>query len=208
MSTHNVLLVTFDDDTNAYPALTNLEQLGSQGQVTIKAATVVSREADSRLTIKSQVGTDPFAGTATGGLLGALLGVIAGPLGMLLGGTTGMLFGSLFDIDDADATVSVLGAISTHVEPTRTAVLAEVAEQSPEVIDTAMSQLGGNVARWPTDEVVEELAAAEEAQLQAGREAAKRLRQERLAHTKDEAQATVDQLKAKLSSTSSVGAAA
>jgi uncharacterized membrane protein len=207
MSAHNVVLVTFDDDTNAYPALTNLEQLGSQGQLAIKAATVVGREADGRLTVKSQVGTDPFTGTATGGLIGVLLGVIAGPLGMLLGGTTGMLFGSLFDIDDADATLSVLGEISTRVEPTRTAVLAEVSEQSPEVIDTAMRQLGGAVVRWPVDEVVGELAAAEDAERQARREAGKRLRQERLAHTKDETQAKVEQLKAKLHR-DGVGAAA
>jgi uncharacterized membrane protein len=207
MSAHNVVLITFDDDTNAYPALTNLEQLGSQGQVAIRAGTVVSREADGRLTVKSQVGTDPLTGTATGGLIGVLLGVIAGPLGMLLGGTTGMLFGSLFDIDDADATLSVLGEISTHVEPTRTAVLAEVSEQSPEVVDTAMRQLGGAVVRWPVDEVVGELSAAEDAQRQARREAGKRLRQERLAHTKDETQAKVEQLKAKLHR-DGVGAAA
>jgi uncharacterized membrane protein len=204
MSVHNVLLVTFDDDTHAYPALTELQQLDSQGQVAIKAATVLRREADGRLTVKSQVDNDPFAGVATGGLMGALLGVIAGPLGMLLGGSTGMLVGSLFDIDEGEATVSVLGEIATRVEPTRTVVLAEVVEQSPEVIDMATHRLGGRVVRWAFDDVLYELAAAEDAEREARRE---QLRQERLDHTKDEAHAKVEQLKAMLHR-NDVGAAA
>ena len=110
-------------------------------------------------------------------MIGLLVGIIGGPLGMLLGGTYGVLVGSLFDIDDVATTESVLGEISKQVQPTRTAVLAQVTEQSPEVIDTAMARLGGEVMRRPVFEVEQEIAAAQEAQRKAEREARKRAAQ-------------------------------
>ena len=201
LSPDNVLVVTFGDDPendrNAYQALTDLKQLDSQDQIKVAGAAVVTRDADGRVDVKSDVGDDPLVGTASGGVIGVLIGIIGGPLGMLLGGAYGMLVGSLFDLDDADTTESVLGEISKQVQPTRTAVLAQVTEQSPEVIDTAMSRLGGEIMRRPVIEVEEEIAAAEEAQRKAEREARKELRDARIEKTKGDAHAKVEELKAK-----------
>ena len=149
LSRDNVLVVSFGDDpandTNAYQALTALKELDSQDQITIAGAAVVTRDPDDRVEVKSEVANDPYIGTASGSIIGLLLGIIGGPLGVLLGGTYGMLVGSLFDIDDVETTESVLCEISTQVHATRTAVLAQVTEQSPEVIDAAMERLGGDV---------------------------------------------------------------
>jgi hypothetical protein len=54
-----------------------------------------------------------------------------------------------------DTTESVLGEISKEIQPTRTALLAQVTEQSPEVIDAAMARLGGEVLRRPAVDVEE-----------------------------------------------------
>ena len=128
LSPDNVLVVTFGDDPandkNAYQALTDLKQLDSQGQVKITGAAVVTRDADGRVEAKSELGEDPYAGTASGGVIGLLIGIIGGPLGMLLGGAYGALVGSLFDITEVDTTESVLGEISKQVQPGRTALLA------------------------------------------------------------------------------------
>ena len=104
---------------------------------------------------------------------------------MLLGGTYGALVGSLFDIDDVETTESVLSEISKQVQPTRTAVLAQVNEQSPEVIDAAMARLGGQIMRRPVFEVEQEIAAAQDAHARpnarpapsCGRRASRRARQ-------------------------------
>ena len=98
-----------------------------------------------------------------------------------------MLVGSLFDIDDVETTESVLREISDQVHATRTAVLAQVTEQSPEVIDAAMERLGGDVTRRPVVEVEQEIAAAQEAQRKAESDARKAA-----AHAK------ADELKSKL----------
>ncbi len=210
-SPDNVLVVTFGDDpendANAYQALTDLKQLDSQGQIEIAGAAVVSRDADGRVDVKSEVGDAPYAGTASGGIIGLLIGIIGGPLGVLIGGTYGMLVGSLFDIDEVATTESVLGEISKQVQPTRTAVLAQVNEQSPDVIDTAMARLGGQIMRRPVFEVEQEIAAAQDAQRKAEREARSELRKARLEKTKDDAHAKVEELKSKLHR-SKAGAAA
>jgi uncharacterized membrane protein len=198
----NVLVVTFGDDPqndeNAFQALTDLKQLDSQDQIKIAGAAVVSRDSEGRVEVKSEVGDDPFVGTASGGVIGLLLGIIGGPLGMLLGGTYGALVGSLFDMGEAETTESVLGEISKQVQPMRTALLAQVTEQTPEVIDTAMAKLGGEVMRRPVVHVEEEIAAAQEAQRKAEREARKELHQARLEETKADAHAKVEELKTKL----------
>jgi uncharacterized membrane protein len=201
-SPDNVLVVTFgenpDDDKNAYQALTDLKQLDSQGQIKIAGAAVVMRDVDGRVDVKSETGEDTYVGTASGGLIGLLIGIIGGPLGMLVGGAYGLLVGSLFDIAEVDTTESVLGEISKQVRPTRTAVLAQVTEQSPEVVDAAMARLGGDVLRRPAVDVEEEIAAAEEAQRKANAEARKELHKAHVEKAKSDAHAKVEEMKAKL----------
>ncbi len=201
-SPDNVLVVSFgedpENDTNAYQALTDLKQLDSQGQINIAGAAVVTRDPDDRVDVKSELANDSYVGTASGGIIGLLVGIIGGPLGVLLGGTYGMLVGSLFDIDDVETTDSVLREISSQVHATRTAVLAEVTEQSPEVIDAAMARLGGQVMRRPVFEVEQEIAAAQDAQRKAEREARKELHRARVEKTKADAHAKVEELKSKL----------
>ena len=197
-SPDNVLVVTFgedpENDKNAYQALTDLKQLDSQGQIKIAGGAVVTRDLDGRVDVKSEIGNDPYTGTAAGGMIGLLVGIIGGPLG----GATGVLVGSLFDIDDVETTESVLSDISKQIHPTRTAVLAQVTEQSPEVIDTAMARLGGEVMRRPVVDVEQEIGAAQEAQRKAKREARKELQQARLEKHKGDAHAQVEALKSKL----------
>jgi hypothetical protein len=101
----------------------------------------------------------------------------------------------------------VLADISKQVQPNRTSLLAQVTEQSHEVIDTAMAKLGGEVLRRPVVDVEEEIAAAEEAERNAKREARKELHQARVEKTKENAHAKVEELKSKLHKTKA-GAAA
>lgn len=197
-STYNVISVSFDPDNNAYAALTALKDLDSQSRLTVEAAAVVVRGDDGQIVVKDRIGSYEFAGAAGGGLLGLLIGIIGGPLGVLIGGTYGLLVGSLFDLDEATESESVLGQIAASVRPGHTALLAEVAEQSPEVVDTAMAGLSGTVMRRPVADVEAEIAAAETAEAEAKREATKELLRGRREHSKEQAHAKVEQLKAKL----------
>jgi uncharacterized membrane protein len=195
---YSVIAVSFEDDDNAYGALTLLKELDSQHQVGVQEAVVVVREPDGRVIEKDRVAAFGMPSTLGGGLVGLLVGIIGGPLGMLIGGTAGLFVGSLFDIEDADDTDSALGAISSSARPGHTALLAVVTEQSPEVIDAAMSRLGGTVLRRSVYDVEAEIAAAEEAERKAKREARKSLLRGRRQRDKEAVHAKVDELKAKL----------
>jgi uncharacterized membrane protein len=194
----NVVAVGFADDSTAFEALTTLKELDSQGQLRVVEAAVVTREDDGRVHVKDQVGDDTFVGTASGGLIGLLVGVLGGPLGVLIGGATGLLIGSLYDLDDADETDSVLSEVSKTVQVGRNALLAQVVEQSHEVIDTAMDRLSGTVVRRSVEDVESEIAAAEEAQRKAKKEARKKLREARHEKHREQVRAKIEELKAKL----------
>ncbi|HMD51848.1 MAG TPA: hypothetical protein VKG62_03980, partial [Solirubrobacteraceae bacterium] len=86
-----------------------------------------------------------------------------------------------------------------------TALLAQVGEQSREVVDSAMTQLGGSVFRRPTLDVEAEIAEADEAQRVAKKEARKRLHEQHHAEHQEKVHEKVDALKAKLHHSQPVG---
>ena len=164
----------------------------------MREAVVVARGEDGQIVAKDRVESSSLPGTATGGLIGLLIGVIGGPLGVLVGGTYGLFVGSLFDIYDADESDSALGAISGSVKIGHTALLAVVDEQSTEVVDAAMADLGGTVARRSVAVVEAEIAAAEDAERKAKREARKELNRARRERNKAAVDAKLEELKSKL----------
>jgi uncharacterized membrane protein len=197
-NSQNVIAVSFEENSKAYKAMTLLKQLDSQDQVDLSGAAVVERHDDGHVEVKDQVADEPLYGTVGGGVVGLIIGIIGGPLGVLIGGATGVLVGSLFDVGDADSTESALSAISQSVANGRTALLAEVAEQSTEVVDEAMRGLGGEVLRRSVADVKAEIAAAEKAQRKAKREARHELNKARREHDEHEIQAKIAELKSKL----------
>jgi uncharacterized membrane protein len=194
----NVIAVSFPVEANAYEALARLKELDSKDDIGVQGATVVVREEDGRITIKDQIGQESFEDTAGGGLLGLLVGVIGGPLGVLVGGATGLLVGSLFDEDDDDNTRSVLTDISSSIRVGPPGLLAEVSEQDPTAIDAVMAHLDGTVVRRSVSDVELEIAAAQDAQRAAKKKARDELREARHKQRKDEIDAKIAQLKAKL----------
>jgi uncharacterized membrane protein len=126
--------------------------------------------------VKDETGGDSFAGTASGGIIGLLIGILGGPLGILIGGATGLLLGSLYDLDDADTTDSALSQVSKTVRVGHNSLLAQVLEQSPDVLDTAVDRLSGTVVRRPVYEVEDDIARAQEAQREAKKQARAKLR--------------------------------
>ena len=197
MSDENVIAVSFAENSSAYEAFSNLKELDSQGQVNLKGAAVVQRDDDGHLVTKDEVEDPRMSGTATGGLIGLVVGILGGPFGVLIGGATGLLIGSLFDMEDTEDEGSVLAAISDTIGPGKTVMIAELSEQSNDVVDNAMARLGGTVLRRPVEEVEAEISAADEAQKAAKREARKKLHAERRAEIKEHIEQKVEALKSR-----------
>ena len=194
----NGIAASFPEEADAYEALARLKELDSQGSVAVRGAAVVAREHDGKITIKDQFGQESYEDTAGGGLLGLLVGVLGGPIGVLVGGATGVIVGSLFDDDDDDNTRSVLGDMSKSIRVGPPGLLAEVSEQTPAAVDAVMAHLNGSVVRRSAADVELELAAAEDAQRAAKKKARQELREARHEKHREDVDAKVAELKAKL----------
>ena len=101
MAQENVVLVTFEEESTAYQAVTVLKEADADERIDLHAVAVVQRMEDGTLRVK-EGDTDDFPvatwtagalGAATGGIVGLTLGVLGGPLGLLLGGAYGALLG-------------------------------------------------------------------------------------------------------------------
>ena len=194
---YNIIAVSFEDDGNAYGALTALKELDSQKRVGVHEAVIVVRDEDGRLIEKDRIESAALPATAGGGLLGLMVGILGGPLGVLVGGTYRLFVGSLFDLREISEAESALGEVSSSARIGHTALLAVVEERSPEVVDTAMAALDTVVRRSVAD-VEAEIAAAESAERTAKREARKELMRGRQERDKAAVNAKLEELKAKL----------
>jgi uncharacterized membrane protein len=207
MSTgHNVVVVTFDESSKAYQALTILRRTNAEGRVVVRGAAVVEREADGKIRVPEGDDNLIGAGVAGGSLIGITVGVLGGPIGMLLGLGTGALAGGLVDVDRADTSDEVLTQMGSEVPVGQTALIAEVDEYAVEVIDDEMGKIGGTVARHSAEDVLAALEASEQAAWAAEMEARRVMRERRKAELeakgedlKEEWDDRVQNLKQKLS---------
>lgn len=181
----NVVLVGFADQSKAYQALSQLRQAGDAGRVELRAAALLERGPDGAVRVPEGADVASDVGVAAGGLIGMLIGVLGGPLGMLLGGSAGLLAGGVAAVAREEDRDVALDVISKQIEPGRTVLVAEVGEVATEVVDDAMSALGGTVTRRPAADVYAEIQAAKAAQDAADAEARRVLREQRRTERKD-----------------------
>lgn len=198
MANHNVVLIAFEEESKAYQALSELRSANAEGRIDIRSAVIVSRTRDGAMKISEGEDRIIGSGTTGGGLLGMLVGVLGGPLGMLLGLGAGALIGGAFDYNRADRTQGALGSMSRRVPAGVTAVVGEVDELAPEVLDGIVGPLGGAVERYPAEQVLAELESAQAAADEAADRADEVIKQERKQERREKWDERVDTLKGKL----------
>ncbi len=106
--------------------------------------------------------------------LATLLTVLAGPLDtLLLGNSLVALVGAVSEPTPDEV---ALEQLARAIPAGATAVIADVVERDPEVVDREMARLGARVARRPQAEVEAETGVADQAIDAAGTEARRVLR--------------------------------
>ena len=78
-----MLVAVFDNETKAFEGLSALKDLDNNGDITLYANAVVSKDANGKLNVQHV--TDSGAiGTATGLFVGSLIGLLGGPVGLAM----------------------------------------------------------------------------------------------------------------------------
>ena len=148
--TENVVVVTGPDPRSA---LDTLQALHEAGSLELRAAAIVRRDADGRLTLDHEAG-DAVSFADRHPRLGAVVTLLLGPLDTLLFGNQLV---SLFGATERTAEELAVGQVAQAVPAGGEAVIADVDEPDPGLLDAKLA--GATVTRRPYAEVEQEIGA-------------------------------------------------
>lgn len=193
---NKMLVVVFDNEPKASAGLNALRELDRNGDITLFATAVVSKDANGKLSIKQAADQGPV-GAATGLFAGSLIGLLGGPVVMAVTAGVGMVTGLVFDVSQDDTNITFVGEVSAALTKGQTAIIAEIDEAWTVPLDIRFQSIGGIVLRRLRDEVAEDQLMREAAAIRAEFNAMK----EELKETKEAGEAKINtaiaQLKAK-----------
>lgn len=141
-----MLVAVFDNEKKAYEGTRALNQLDSEGSVTVHGETVIAKSNDGTLTVKKESDDFPVR-TIAGTAIGSLIGLLGGPIGVGIGAGVGTIAGAMNDIYVADVDDDFLMDVSSKLTKGKYAVVADVSEEWETPIDSKMEELGGTVFR-------------------------------------------------------------
>jgi len=161
-----MLVAVFESETTAYEGLSALKNLHSNGDITLYATAVISKNEKGELNLETAADQGPI-GTATGMLTGSLIGLLGGPVGVAIGVFTGSLAGLMYDISADDVNTTFVEEVSNALTKGKTALIAEIDESWTIPVDTRLEALNAVVFRRLKSEVAEDQLARESAAIAA-----------------------------------------
>ena len=192
-----MLVVVFDNETKAYEGSRVLNQLDSEGNITVHAEAVISKNSEGTVTVKQGEGDFPVR-TVSGTAIGSLIGLLGGPAGLAVGALTGTMAGSIADLFAAGVDSDFLGEVSSALTPGKYAIVADISEEWVTAVDTRMEALNGFVFRTARQSVEEAQQAREAAKLEAEIDQLQAEHARAKAEHKAKLQAKIDQLNTRL----------
>ncbi len=192
-----MLVVVFDNETKAYEGSRALNQIDSEGSITIHAEAVIHKNDDGTVTVKQGEGDFPVR-TVSGTAIGSLIGLLGGPAGLAVGALAGTMGGSLADLFVAGVDSDFLAEVSNSLTPGKCAIVADISEEWVTPVDTRMEALNGSAFRTARKSFEEAQRAREVAELRAEIDQLKAELVREEAEHKARLQARIDRLNARL----------
>lgn len=150
-----MLVAVFESENKAYEGLSALKELHYNGDITLYATAVVSKDEIGEVHLNTAADQGPI-GTATGLFAGSLIGLLGGPIGFAVGAVTGSVAGVIFDINANDINTTFVDEVSNALSKGKTAAIAEIDETWTVPVDTKLEGLNAIVFRRLKYEVAEE----------------------------------------------------
>ena len=163
----NLLIVNYENESDAYQALTELKALNDY--YFIDQAAIVKKE-NGEYVVKEEYdsGVKTADDTVKGGLIGSLLGLLGGPVGVLLGGGAGATIGGIKDTADFLKVFDLADYAYAHIGEGETVLLLLADEKGNAALNEKLNAFDVTIKRASVPAVENELKRA--AELQARRE--------------------------------------
>src|SRR5262245_29800560 len=113
---NKMLVAVFNSEGRAFEGLSALKDLHKDGDITLYATAVLSKDASSKITMRQAADEGPM-GTALGMLAGSMLGLLAGPVGLAMGASIGGLSGLIADLNKSGIDVQFVDDVSKALSP-------------------------------------------------------------------------------------------
>jgi uncharacterized membrane protein len=203
----NLIVMSFPKEAQAIAASHKLIELESFGDISIYEKGMVKKNANGDMSVL-QSDTNEGSRTFSGMALGTVVGALGGPVGMMIGMLTGTLTGAVLDVDHSDFSEDFVSKVSKRLEPGTVAIIAEISEDDPSILDNVFAAYDANITRSDVDyeyddyedEQVEELdkeIADERANIKSAASSEKAKIQENIAKLKEKRRQRIASLKAK-----------
>jgi uncharacterized membrane protein len=141
-----MVVTIFDDEHKAYQGADVLQAVNEDGTVAVHEAWVLAKDRDGSVSVVKTEDTLP-EGTMGGTVVGGLLGLLGGPVGVAIGATSGMALGATADVARARLGRDFITDVSRALAPGKIALVAEVDEESTDLLDERMKALDGQIFR-------------------------------------------------------------
>ena len=149
-----MLVAIFDSEDKARAAAQALEDLDEQSVIDLYADAIVTKDRHDAAKVVKTHRADP-QGRMGGTAVGSLLGVLGGHIGLALGAAAGFVMGAVTDYAKARVDRDFVAEVVKALAPGKTAVVAEIDEESTEPVNARMKALGGRVLRRELSKVVD-----------------------------------------------------
>jgi uncharacterized membrane protein len=152
---NKMLIAVFDTEAKAYEGLSALKGLHKNGDITLYATAVITKDQNGQIQVKQNADQGPI-GTGVGLLTGSLIGLLGGPVGLAIGAFTGTMAGMIYDVNADDVNTTFAEDVSEALTNGKTAVVCEIDETWTVPVDTKLEALDGVVFRRFRYEVEDE----------------------------------------------------
>jgi uncharacterized membrane protein len=149
-----MLVAIFDDEVKAQEASKSLQPMGDDGVIAVHTVRLFTRERDGSITSDDVTDSLP-EGTMGATAVGSLLGLLGGPVGLAIGAAGGMLIGATADYAKTRVTADFAQHVADELIPGRTAIVAEVDEESTAAVDKPLQTLGATIFRTDLSDVAD-----------------------------------------------------
>jgi len=192
-----MVVVIFDSDDQAYEASRALKELADDNFIAVNADGVVTKDPDGTTRVVETHGLAP-EGTMGGSAVGGLIGLIGGPAGLAIGATAGFILGAGTDVARARVGRDFVRDVQNELEPGKSALVAQIDEESTEFVDARMDALRGVVFRRALSDVTDNEREREVSGIQADLAQARAEHAVSAAERKKHLKARIDSLNQKL----------